>query len=181
MSDLLEFHKIDVIGTGSNGLECVQLYDALHPDVVLLDLQMPEYDGLYALRKIRKKYATAIVLIVTGGFPTSLNDELESLNPTKIIFKPVDINALIETILDTSNSTMPFKIKYKFKEDPVLYTCVLTYDQYKNFKELPIIQDCEIIKKDAKNIVAYKNEMQIALNLAAKNDVSHIQRLSETL
>jgi len=181
MSDLLEFHKIDVIGTGSNGLECVDLYDALHPDVVLLDLQMPEYDGLYALRKIREKYAAAIVLIVTGGFPQSMNDELESLNPTKIIFKPVDVNTLIETILDTSNSTMPFKIKYTFKEDPKSYTCVLTYDQYKNFKKLPIIQDCEIIKKDEKNIVAYKNEMQIALNLAAKNDVSHIQRLSEIL
>ena len=55
MSDLLEFHKIDVIGTGSNGLECVELYDTLRPDVVLLDLQMPEYDGLYALRKIREK------------------------------------------------------------------------------------------------------------------------------
>jgi len=181
LSDLLEFHKIDVVGTGSNGLECVELYDALRPDVVLLDLQMPEYDGLYALRKIREKYATAIILIITGGFPQSMNDELDSLRPTKIIFKPVNVNILIETILNTSNSKMPFKIKYTFKEDPKSYTCILTYDQYKNFKKLPIIHYCEIIKKDEKNIEAYKNEMQLALNLAAKNDVSHIQKLSETL
>ncbi len=74
---------------------------------------------------------------------------------------------------------MPFKIRYKFKEDVKYYTCILTYEQYKNFKKLPIVQECEIIKKDQKNIEEYKNEMQKALNLASKNDTSHIQKLSE--
>ena len=45
LSMLLESHGIDVIGKGYNGLEGIQLFDKLHPDIVLLDLAMPEYDG----------------------------------------------------------------------------------------------------------------------------------------
>ena len=64
MSELLEIHGI---GKGYNGLEGVQLYNKLRPDVVLLDLMMSEYDGLYALKEIRKIDPKSVILIVTGG------------------------------------------------------------------------------------------------------------------
>ena len=76
---------------------------------------------------------------------------------------------------------MPFKIRYKFKEDKKFFTCVVTHEQFKNFKKLPIVKVCEIIKNDAKNVEQYKNEMQEALNLAAKNDTTNIRMLSETM
>lgn len=179
MTELLEIYGIDVVGKGYNGLDAVELFEKFQPDIVLLDLMMPQYDGLYALKKIREIDPKSIVIIVTGGASLSVDDEVESLNPTKILLKPVDVNNLVEVILGESNSKMPFKIQYTFKEDSKSYTCILTYDQYKNFKELPIIKDCKIIKNDEENIEAYKNEMQEALNLAAKNDISHIQKLSQ--
>jgi len=179
MSELLEMYGINVVGKGYNGLECVELYNKLRPDAVLLDLLMPEYDGLYALKEIRKIDPKSIVLIVTGGASPSMNDDLSTLQPNKIIFKPVDVNTLVETILQESHTAMPFKIQYSFKDDPKSYTCVMTYDQYKNFKELPVLQECKILKNDEKNIEAYKQEMQKALNLAAENDLTHIQKLSQ--
>ena len=178
-SEILELHGMDVIGKGYNGLEAVQLFDKLHPDIILLDLMMPQYDGLYALRKIREKDPIANVVIITADLSTSLKEKIESLKPTKILFKPIDVNIILESFSVESNNQMPFKIRYKFEEDVKYYTCILTYEQYKNFKKLPIVQECEIIKKDQKNIEEYKNEMQKALNLASKNDTSHIQKLSE--
>ena len=178
-TEILEIHGIDVVGKGYDGLEAVKLFETFRPDVVLLDLMMPKYDGLFALRKIREIDPKSIVLIITGGGSESMLDELESLEPTKIIFKPLDVNRLVEVIIGESNNKMPFKIQYTFKEDSKSYTCILTYEQYKNFKELPIIKDCKIIKNDAENIEDYKNEMQEAINLAAKNDITHIQKLSQ--
>jgi len=181
LSELLELNEINVVGKGYDGLQGVELFEKLDPDVVLLDLLMPQYDGLYALRKIREKDPTAHVIIITGGYSPSVEEEIKSLKPTKILFKPIDVNNLIKSISEISINRTPFKIQYKFKNDPKPYTCILTSEQYLNFKKLPAVVECNIIKKDEKNILSYKNEMQIALNLAAKNDITHIQKLSQSL
>jgi hypothetical protein len=56
----------------------------------------------------------------------------------------------------------------------------MTNEQFENFKKLPIIQQCRIVDQE-ENLESYKPEMQEALNLAAKNDVSHIQKLSQII
>ncbi|WP_299290096.1 hypothetical protein [Nitrosopumilus sp.] len=76
---------------------------------------------------------------------------------------------------------MAFKIKYKFDGDAKYSVCTVTYSQYKNFQKLPIVKKCEVIRGNVKNIENYKKEMQNALNLAFKNDTSHIKKLSEEL
>lgn len=179
MSELLEIYGVDVIGKGYNGLEGAELYDKFRPDAVLLDLMMPDYDGLYALKEIRRINPKSVVLIVSGGSSLSMNEDVKTLQPNRFIHKPVDVNTLVEIILEETNTTMPFKIQYTFKDDPKSYTCVLTHDQYKNFKELPVLQECKILKNDEENIEAYKQEMQKALNLAAENNLTHIQKLSQ--
>ena len=179
MSELLELHGIDVVGKAYDGLEGFNLFSELRPDAVLLDLMMPKYDGLFALKKIRETDPNSIVLIVTGGSCDQINDELNSLNPTKILFKPVDMNNLVEILLNETNNSLPFKIEYSFKDDSQSYTCLLTFDQYKNFKNLPVIAECKILKNEESNTESYEEEMQKALNLAAKNDISHIQKLSQ--
>jgi len=181
MSELLEVYGINVIGKGYNGLEAVQLYNKLHPDAVLLDVMMPEYDGLYALKEIRKINPKSVILMVTGDASQLMDDGMETLQPNKIILKPVNVNSLVQTILLETNTTMPFKIQYSFNDDSKSYTCVMTHDQYKNFKELPVLKECKILKNDEQNIEAYKQEMQKALNLAAENDLTHIQKLSQVV
>ena len=77
---------------------------------------------------------------------------------------------------------MVFKIQYRFKEDDKVYTCFVTYDQYTNFKKLPIIQECIVLKKNQKeDHDEYVKEMQKALNSAVKNDTSHVRKLSEVV
>ena len=50
-----------------------------------------------------------------------------------------------------------------------------------NFKKLPIVKECEVIKDNAENVSAYMKEMDKAFELAVKNDVSHIRKLSEAV
>lgn len=68
ISDLVsEGKEMDVVGTAVNGLEAVQKTEALSPDVVLLDLHMPEYDGLYAVKEIMAKCPTPILILSSVG------------------------------------------------------------------------------------------------------------------
>ena len=179
MSELLELNGMDVIGKGHNGLEAVELFNKLCPDLVLLDVMMPQYDGLYALEKIREKDVAANVVIISGGFPESVAKKLYSLKPTKILSKPIDVSILVDSFSVESNNLMLVKIKYKFKTDKKSYTCIVTYEQYKNFRKLPIIKECKAIKESEKIFEYPQNEIQEALDLAAKNDTKALLKLSE--
>ena len=73
---------------------------------------------------------------------------------------------------------MPLKVLYRFLGEEDHHTCQLTYDQYKNFRNLPIIRECVIVKRNQKELEDYKEEMQKAINLAEKN-TTHIHKLSQ--
>jgi DNA-binding NarL/FixJ family response regulator len=56
---------IEVVGTAANGVEAVSLADELRPDVVLMDLRMPEMEGAEATRTIRTALPDTHVLVLT--------------------------------------------------------------------------------------------------------------------
>lgn len=180
-SELLQLIDVDIIATGNDGKDAVELYRKYRPDLVFTDLQMPEYDGYYVVENVKDIDPNAKLAIITGNLDAR-NSPLFNLLNIPIILKPFnthDIKQLIVDIfLQDYNLPSSFEIQYKFKEDVNFYTCTVNYPQYRNFKKLPIIQECEITPIQ-KNTELLYDQMQIALNLATENDVSLIRNLSE--
>ncbi len=58
-------NDIDVVGEAENGKQAVSLVGRLEPDVVLMDLQMPELDGVSATEQITDRFRTVQVLVLT--------------------------------------------------------------------------------------------------------------------
>lgn len=74
---------------------------------------------------------------------------------------------------------MPFKIQYKFQDEAEIHYCIVSYEQYRNFCALPIIQECKIVKGNQTNTKKNLAEIQKALDMAYQKDTSHIRKLSE--
>ena len=67
LSGLLGQKGLDVVGEASNGREAVNLCRSLRPDVVLMDLAMPELGGLSAIQEIRTEMPEVKVVVLTAS------------------------------------------------------------------------------------------------------------------
>jgi len=65
-SELLNLLKIKILGTGKTGFDAINLVDELSPDIVFLDVHLPELNGFDALIEIKKKYPRTHVVIITS-------------------------------------------------------------------------------------------------------------------
>jgi len=65
---LLAFDDLDLVGEAGNGREAVRLAGQVKPDVVLMDLVMPDMDGAATTKAIREQYPEVQVIALTS-FP----------------------------------------------------------------------------------------------------------------
>ncbi|MBI9050719.1 MAG: response regulator transcription factor [Anaerolineaceae bacterium] len=61
-----EEENIEVVAQAANGEEAIELYNSVHPDIILMDLYMPVMDGLEAIRRIIANDSTAKILVLTS-------------------------------------------------------------------------------------------------------------------
>ncbi len=97
-SDYLENKGVNVIGKAKDGKEGFELYKKLKPDVVFLDVIMPNFDGFYTLQKIREIDSNAKIIMVTADFSPSTKKKLKELKASDIIYKPYDGKAIDRVI-----------------------------------------------------------------------------------
>jgi len=96
MKDLLEMHNLQVLGIGYNGNHALRLVATNKPDVVFLDVKMPEMDGIDALKEIKKNYPKTKVIMVTGEKSDELKKLLEEIGADAVIFKPFEMQKLLQ-------------------------------------------------------------------------------------
>ncbi|MFZ3072602.1 MAG: response regulator [Thermodesulfobacteriota bacterium] len=87
-----------VIGEGANGKEALERYFELRPDIVLMDVSMPEMGGLEALGMIREKDAGAKVIIVSSLGYEDIVKKAISLGAAHYISKPFKTRSAAEII-----------------------------------------------------------------------------------
>ena len=98
--DLLKISGIEVIATGTDGMEAIELYEKHHPDIIFVDLIMPRYDGFYAIENIKKTDPNAKIIVVTGDLTLDEGDLLDLHNATAVIYKPFDMSKVKQVMAD---------------------------------------------------------------------------------
>ena len=100
--ELLQMNDIKVVANGINGKEAVELYKMHHPDFVFLDYLMPEYDGLYAIEKIKEFDPSGKIILVSGSHfeRNELGDTVKA-----IIKKPIEMGEIFKAINEITLTT----------------------------------------------------------------------------
>ena len=96
--ELLEISKVEILGRGSDGSEAVELYEKFKPDVIFVDLAMPKYDGIYAVKNIRSLYPDAKIIVLTGDAGEDERSLHEKYKVDYVLHKPFDMHTIRESI-----------------------------------------------------------------------------------
>ncbi len=100
LQGLLERRGIEIIGTAADGEEGIRLVQELHPDVVLLDLRMPELGGLSVLRRLADQgLDVPVVMLTTSADETDLAESLRN-GARGYLLKDMEPDELIVALQD---------------------------------------------------------------------------------
>lgn len=88
----------EIVGEGENGLEAIELCKRCSPDVLTLDIVMPELDGIQALEVIRRVSPSTRVVVVTAVDQREYTDRAITLGIADFIVKPFEESRVISAV-----------------------------------------------------------------------------------
>jgi DNA-binding NarL/FixJ family response regulator len=107
LATLLKGSEIEIVGQAATGKEAVKQAEQTKPDVVLLDIRMPDGDGLATLEKLRTKVPTAkVVMLSTYDNPTYIARAV-ALGASDFVLKGSGRDSIVETIMTAAAGESP--------------------------------------------------------------------------
>ncbi|MBU5429338.1 response regulator [Kineothrix sp. MSJ-39] len=98
IKDILTKNGYNVVGEAENGLKAVEKYTETKPDLVLMDITMPEMDGIQALKKIKELDPSAMVIMCSAMGQQAMVIESIQAGAKDFIVKPFQADRVIEAV-----------------------------------------------------------------------------------
>lgn len=98
LKNILDKNGFQVIGEAENGIEAVKKYLELKPDIVTMDITMPEMDGVQALEEIMKQDSNAKVVMISALGQESWVKKAIILGAKGFVVKPFKEDFVLQTL-----------------------------------------------------------------------------------
>ena len=97
IKDILTKNGYDVAGEAENGLKAVEKYNETKPDLVMMDITMPEMDGIQALKKIKADANATVIMCSAMGQQAMVIESIQS-GAKDFIVKPFQADRVLEAV-----------------------------------------------------------------------------------
>lgn len=98
LSDMLTDLGFSVVGEAADGFDAVELCRLHHPDIVLMDVKMPVFDGLTAAESILSEHLATCIILLTAFNDREIVERAGHIGITGYLVKPIDQKSLLPTI-----------------------------------------------------------------------------------
>ena len=96
--DILSKNGYDVVGEAENGARAIERYKDLVPDLVIMDITMPEVDGIQAVKEIKKVNADAKIIMCSAMGQQAMVIESIQAGARDFIVKPFQAERVVEAV-----------------------------------------------------------------------------------
>ena len=98
IKDILTKNGYTIAGEAENGLKAIEKYNETKPDLVMMDITMPEMDGIQALKKIKAADASANVIMCSAMGQQAMVIESIQSGAKDFIVKPFQADRVLEAV-----------------------------------------------------------------------------------
>ena len=98
IKDILSKNGYEIAGEAENGVKAVEKYNETKPDLVLMDITMPEMDGIQALKAIRELDSSACVIMCSAMGQQAMVIEAIQSGAKDFIVKPFQAERVLEAV-----------------------------------------------------------------------------------
>ena len=98
IKDILVKNGYEVVGEAADGAQAVTMYKELKPDLVTMDITMPEMDGITALKNIRAENPNAVVIMCSAMGQQAMVIDAIQAGAKDFIVKPFHADRVLEAI-----------------------------------------------------------------------------------
>jgi len=98
LKDILTKGGHEIVGEAENGAVAVEKYNKLRPDLVTMDITMPEMEGIEALRLIKSQHPSAVVIMCSAMGQQHMVVEAIKAGARDFIVKPFHAERVIESV-----------------------------------------------------------------------------------
>ena len=98
IKDIITKNGYNIVGEAENGAKAVEKYAELKPDLVLMDITMPEMDGIEALKKIKAADANASIIMCSAMGQQAMVIESIQSGAKDFIVKPFQADRVLEAV-----------------------------------------------------------------------------------
>ena len=98
IKDILTKNGYNVVGEAENGAKAIEKYNETKPDLVLMDITMPEMDGIQALKKIKESDPKAMVIMCSAMGQQAMVIEPIQSGAKDFIVKPFQADRVLEAV-----------------------------------------------------------------------------------
>ncbi len=107
IKDILVKNGFEVVGEAQDGVQAVELFNELNPDLVTMDITMPEMDGIALMGRLRGQGVTIPVIASSADVSTETRLACQNAGFTAFLPKPLTGAALLETLVTVFGEAMP--------------------------------------------------------------------------
>jgi DNA-binding NarL/FixJ family response regulator len=94
--------RVEIVGETDNGAHALELEEELHPDVALVDLQLPVMDGFETTRRLHERRPNLRVVVISGVSTEGVAEQAAAAGAHAFLFKGGLHDEIIDTILEAS-------------------------------------------------------------------------------
>ncbi|MGF7057156.1 response regulator [Brassicibacter mesophilus] len=98
IKDILSKNGFEVLGEAENGAKAIEKYKELNPDLVIMDITMPEVDGIQAVKEIKKLNSGAKIVMCSAMGQQAMVIEAIQAGAKDFIVKPFQADRVIEAV-----------------------------------------------------------------------------------